>query len=208
MNANPSDTVSRNDACDALMRTGMSSLNVLVRSMVDLARAGMELNPVLAGLSTVRRRSCEIPPPCWLPRSLGEIHSLVCPGGTAVLHLRVTNCQARTSRVQAAFGKPDATATVTPSELQLGPMERGSFNAKIALPDDACKGQKNEYLLWVRGCNAHYLRWVVEAAGGVASSCHEIEIDDCPDLVHHWYDHFYCDRPCSEHGTSPNEPRG
>jgi hypothetical protein len=24
----------------------------------------------------------------------------------------------------------------------------------------------------------------------------EVEIEDCPDLIHHWYDHFYCERPC------------
>jgi len=24
----------------------------------------------------------------------------------------------------------------------------------------------------------------------------DIEIEDCPDLIHHWYDHFYCPRPC------------
>ena len=24
----------------------------------------------------------------------------------------------------------------------------------------------------------------------------ELTVEDCPDLVHHWYDHFYCPRPC------------
>jgi hypothetical protein len=24
-------------------------------------------------------------------------------------------------------------------------------------------------------------------------------VEDCPDLLHHWYDHFYCNRPCT-HG--------
>jgi hypothetical protein len=23
-------------------------------------------------------------------------------------------------------------------------------------------------------------------------------VEDCPDLIHHWYDHFYCPRPCIE----------
>ena len=57
-------------------------------------------------------------------------------------------------------------------------------------------GRPVEVLLWVVGCNTHYLRWIVEPADGISSSCHEVEIDDCPDFVHHWYDHFYCDRPC------------
>jgi hypothetical protein len=25
-----------------------------------------------------------------------------------------------------------------------------------------------------------------------------VEVEDCPDLIHHWYDHFYCDRPCTD----------
>jgi hypothetical protein len=24
-------------------------------------------------------------------------------------------------------------------------------------------------------------------------------VDDCPDNIHHWYDHFYCDRGCPQH---------
>jgi hypothetical protein len=27
----------------------------------------------------------------------------------------------------------------------------------------------------------------------------EVEIFDEPDYVHHWYDHFYCEHPCSRH---------
>lgn len=209
MNASTSDTACRNDGFDTALRAGTSTLNALVRSIADMARVGMQLNPFFSGLAIGQaRRSCEIPPPCWMPRSAGEIHSLVCPGGTAVLQIRVTNCQARASRVQAAFAKADAATTVSPSELLLGAMERGRFSAKVAVADDACKGEQKEYLLWVRGCNAHFVRWIVEPASGVSSSCHEVDIDDCPDMVHHWYDHFYCDRPCSVRDTSRDEPRG
>ena len=38
---------------------------------------------------------CDIPPPCWMPKELGEVRSHVCAGGTATLRLRVTNCGAR-----------------------------------------------------------------------------------------------------------------
>jgi hypothetical protein len=170
-----------------------------MKSMIELARFGVTLNPWLRGLSVAQpRHSCEIPPPCWMPRPLGEIHSLVCPGATAIAHVQVTNCQARASLVKAAFTEGKYAAEVTPDELTLSPMERGWFTAKVTVPADACKGEKTERLLWVLGCNAHFLRWIVEPADGVASSCHDIPVDDCPDLIHHWYDHFYCNRPCFE----------
>jgi hypothetical protein len=31
------------------------------------------------------------------------------------------------------------------------------------------------------------------------ASCPEVEVDDCPDNIHHWYDHFYCERGCPQH---------
>jgi hypothetical protein len=193
----------------ALARAGLSALDAWMKSMIELARIGTSLNPVLQNLADAqRRRSCEIPPPCWMPKSLGEIHSLACPGGTAVVRIRVTNCQARPGRVRAAFAEGSPAGEVAPDELVLSPMERGWFTARLALPDDACKGQKIERILWVRGCNAHYLRWVVEAAEGGASSCHAVDVEDCADPIHHWYDHFYCDRPCTHQILSTTDQPG
>jgi hypothetical protein len=65
------------------------------------------------------------------------------------------------------------------------------------VPADAATGQEYEVLLWVRGCQNHYLRWTLKVANRGASCCHEVEVEDCPDLIHHWYDHFYCERPCT-----------
>jgi hypothetical protein len=31
--------------------------------------------------------------------------------------------------------------------------------------------------------------------------CNEVEINDCPDMIHHWYDHFYCHRHCQDQRT-------
>jgi len=205
MTSTPATIAAGEGSVKALTQAGALALDSWMKSMVELARLGVTLNPLLQSVAEAqRRRSCEIPPPCWMPRPLGEIHSLVCPGGTAVVRIRVTNCQARASRVRAAFAEGKFAAEVTPDELVLSPMERGWFTATVAVPADACKGEKTERLLWVRGCNAHYLRWTVEPADGVASSCHEIQVDDCPDPIHHWYDHFYCDRPCFERTLSTN----
>jgi len=196
-----------NDSVEALSHAGIAALNALVGSVSQLTRLAFERNPFIVALRELpHRRSCEIPPPCWMPECLGEVHSLVCPGGSAVLRIRVTNRRAQATRVRLEFGSPETSVSVSPQERILGPMERGEFTAKVTLADDACKGQKQEHLLWIRGCNVHYLRWVVESGERDVSSCHELALDDGPDPVHHWYDHFYCDRPCRDGGatTGPN----
>jgi hypothetical protein len=70
----------------------------------------------------------------------------------------------------------------------------------LEVPASAEVGERQKSVVWVRGCNTHYLRWTVEVARRGASRCRDVDIDDCPDLVHHWYDHFYCDRPCPHQG--------
>jgi hypothetical protein len=140
--------------------------------------------------------SCRIPPPCWAPQPIGDVACHICPGGTATLRLRIANCGAtgRDIRVEAAGKTPGVT--ITPSNLALGPMERSFVTASVPVPPDGATGQEYEVLLWVRGCHDHYLRWIVKVASRGASCCHEVEVEDCPDPIHHWYDHFYCEHPC------------
>lgn len=191
---------------DALTNAGVIAARSAIESVGEVVRLAVALNPVLNAL-TERRSSCHIPPPCWLPKELGELRSLACPGGTASVRVRVTNCQPVSGRVEVA-GKSELSVKVTPSEATLGPMEREWFNAAISLPADVCAGQKFEVLLWVLGCNSHYLRWTVEVADQVSTSCHSVEVDDCPDYVHHWYDHFYCQRPCFNSGRQKERESG
>lgn len=183
----------------------MSAQAVVVDSIRSGARMGADmLRAVTASRlasdvgSRVELRgcTCEIPPPCWVPKSLGEVRSVVCFGGRAVLRLRVTNCglSSRTLTIEAA-GAAKGNVDVKPASLTLGPQERGVATATIELPIDAPRGEEQEALLWLRGCHDHYVRWTVQA-GGRSDACHELDVDDCPDLVHHWYDHFYCERPC------------
>jgi len=182
------------DAVGRFTRLGEDLFRSWTAGVTRLADAcgSLDLAPVMRASCT----RCEIPPACWLPRSLGEVRSLVCPGGRAVLRLRVTNCDMRGRRFEAAPTKTGVAVTVTPTELALGAMQRGWFTATADLPADVKHGEQFELLLWVTGCNAYYLRWTIEAGAGASSCCHEITIDDCPDYVHHWYDHFYCARPC------------
>jgi len=170
----------------------LESLNASSMSTMNRMMSPSMLGGVKPKLTTMAGCSCQIPPPCWVPQPIGEVACHICPGGTATVRLRITNCGAtkRDIRVEAAG------ATITPANLALGPMERGFVTASVSIPPDAANGQEYEVLLWVRGCNDHYLRWLVKVASRGTNCCHEVEVEDCPDPIHHWYDHFYCEHPC------------
>jgi hypothetical protein len=138
--------------------------------------------------------SCKIPPPCWAPQPAGEVISHVCPGGKAAVRLRVTNCGVDKRVIQATANVPGVS--INPGELTLGPMEWGVFTATTDLQTVSKQDAEREVLLWVHGCNDHYVRWTLREASRVTDCYQEIDIEDCPNLIHHWYDHFYCVRPC------------
>lgn len=157
-----------------------------------------------------RSGCCTIPPPCWMPQPLGECTSHVSKCKTACIRFRITNCDRvqRDIRVDAP-GSNAAKVTLSPPSLSLGPMERGTVTACVAIPDDAKDGDQTEILLWVHGCKEYYFRWTVSVGTLGTDSCHEIEVCDCPDYLHHWYDHFYCPRPCPRdrtQGINPYQP--
>ncbi len=180
-------------------RIGRDLLESLDRSRMPMMMGGM-LHSVMQRLQRMPSCGCVIPPACWAPQPMGEVVSHVCPGGTATIRIRVTNCGVTKRDIKIEVAGNATGITVTPSSLSLGPMERGFAVASVAMPADAAFGQEREVLLWVRGCHDHFLRWTVKVARRGADCCHEVDVDDCPDLIHHWYDHFYCDRPCV-HGS-------
>lgn len=139
---------------------------------------------------------CHIPPPCWAPKAIGEIVSHACPGATATIRLRISNCGATRREIKIDAAGKATGVKIDPPALTLGPMERETVAVSVAIPTDAGHGYEQEMLLWVRGCKQQYLRWTVRVTSRGGSCCHEVEVEDCPDLVHHWYDHFYCQRPC------------
>ncbi|MBI2369583.1 MAG: hypothetical protein HYV08_04980 [Deltaproteobacteria bacterium] len=180
------------DLMDAGLRAGVEMFEAMGRPMGTLM--GRRTGPC----------SCEIPPPCWVPQSLGEVVSHVRPCSTASVRFRITNCGTVSRTITAQAVGASGQITVAPASLTLGPMERGHVTASLAIPDDAQPGTTHEALLWVRGCKEHYLRWTVKVGSRGGDSCHEVEVEDCPDLIHHWYDHFYCERPCPHQG--PDKP--
>ena len=183
------------------MRIGIDLLESLSCGRTSMMGSAMSemLETVTSRFRPAESCGCKIPPPCWAPRSAGEVMSHVCPGGTASIRIRVTNCGATHRDLTIEATGQTTGVTVTPSSLSLGPMERGFAVASAAMPADAASGQEREVLLWVRGCQQHFLRWTVKVAARGADTCHEVDVKDCPDLIHHWYDHFYCERPCLHH---------
>jgi hypothetical protein len=184
--------------------------------MVDLLDRGMRLST--DAVDAVRERTrgpfelpslptsscgCDIPPPCWYPKSAGQVTSHVCPGGTAVLRIRVTNCGPTARTIQVEAEKP---MKADPEALQLGPMERGVVTVSLPIPTDQAAESGREYLVWIHGCHDHFIRWTIDTDKRGADSCHELDVEDCPDYLHHWYDHFYCAHPCP--GGRRLQPRG
>ncbi|MGN6193265.1 MAG: hypothetical protein ACTHM4_14145 [Rhodanobacteraceae bacterium] len=170
-------------------------------SVDDVSKLGRSLG---FGVSSCRPRTgcCAIPPPCWMPQSLGECASHVAKCNTACIRLVITNCDRakRTITVQAT-GAGASRVTLSPPSVVLSPQGRATVTACVSVPDDAKNGDKVDTLLWVRGCKEYYLRWTVSVGTIGIDSCHEIEVCDCPDYLHHWYDHFYCARPCPQDRT-------
>jgi hypothetical protein len=139
---------------------------------------------------------CKIPPPCWMPQSAGCVVSRVCSGTPAVLCIRVTNCGS-TERTISFDDAGKHLVTFQPSALTLGPMETGTVSATLASSSSPCESGEQTALVWIRGCKEHYVRWTVQTVKRAgAGCCHEICVEDCLDFIHHWYDHFYCARPC------------
>jgi hypothetical protein len=95
-----------------------------------------------------------------------------------------------------AVGKPGGL-TIQPEELGLGPYEREDVAVSLSLAPGAAKGEEREIVLVVRGCQDHVLRWTVKVSS-CECSCATVDVEDCPDFLHHWYDHFYCARGCAD----------
>ncbi len=93
-------------------------------------------------------------------------------------------------------GAGSAAVEFDPAGLTLGPEERGYSAVSFDIPPEAEPGEVREFLVWITGCKQYFLRWRVRVARSCGGPCPEVEVDDCPDLVHHWYDHFYCERLC------------
>jgi hypothetical protein len=160
----------------------------------------------LAGLRNLKlpkgHSCCEVPEPCWMPLSLGELRCQLRPGDAGTVCLVVTNEDFRPHVYQfAATGKDAASVSFSATQATLGPKERIAVTATFTVPKDGqrledCRCIDREALVWVRGCRNHYLRWSIDEMASAKPCCREIEVRDEPDYVLHWYDHFHMLRNC------------
>ncbi len=172
-----------------------SSSPQLLKSLGNLTSAGGPLSHC---------SPCDIPPPCWMPKPLCDVTSVGRPGDTASLGFVITNCTMALRKVTVFTTTKNAGLTFSSASLDLAAMERGEIRVSHLIPTTAPVGSKREILMWVLGCKLHFLRWTVVVASIGANTFFEVDVKDCPDYIHHWYDHFYCPRPClEERGTVP-----
>lgn len=185
---------SNQNVVDSMTQAGLESARIVLDALNRISGIVSASNPLL----TLQKQSCcDIPPACWLPRNFGNIESRSCRRGTALLRIKVSNCRPTPGEVRV-HARTDARLDikVTPDRAMIGPMECKWFTVIVTIPEDACEGEQYDLVVWVSGCNDHFARWAVTVAEGASGTCRQLEVEDCPDYVHHWYDHFYCDRPC------------
>ena len=175
--------------------TGADAAKGILAWIGQGARLGIDLLGSVPLPSAPRTgTSCEIPPPCWAPQPLGAVTTRACPGTKAVVRLEVTNSDmvGRTIEVKTT----GATAAVTPPALALGPLEEGLVVLSFEVPATDSDGDTRKLIVWIEGCQRHYLRWTIVSTCTAQDCCAEVAVEDGPDLIHHWYDHFYCQRDC------------
>lgn len=185
----------------AQLGLGKEVLRVLgaASNLVMDAAGGLKLPKMGAGC-------CEIPEPCWMPKSLGEIRCTLVPGDEGEVCLTVVNEDFRPHDYRISAAGPDAGAvSIEAPGFTLGPKERRTVSVRVIAPkpdgrderESCCKCDEVDLLIWVTGCAAHYLRWVIRRdAKKSRDCCHCVQVLDAPDYELHWYDHFHVLRPC------------
>ena len=173
-------------------------VNPLSNQLAGLLDAPARVAASLAHTLTRRGNcGCEIPPPCWEPQPAGSCCITLTPGSTGTIRVHVSNCGWQRQILGiTALGKIAGFLTFEPTTMLLGPMERATFHVTVHAPAGVKGGVSLSGPIIIRGCKDHYIKLDLIVADCAMTTCCDIVIDDCPDHVHHWYDHFYCPRPC------------
>ena len=178
----------------------------LIREEVNLGSALFEaitgqpvskLRTLVPPMPKRGRECCEIPPPCWMPQPAGDCvsHTGECKSASLDLVVNNTAIQPRPVSIHVS-GTGAGLVQVTPPAATVPALDRRTFTLTVTVPQNTPNGILVDVLVLVKGCKTHYLHWKVSVGTVGFCDCSEIDIDDGPDLIHHWYDHFYCPRPC------------
>jgi len=196
--------------CDELDLGGVAAMfRKLVDAQVGLggevlkligAGASGAISCLGGGLNLPRIGSCcDIPDPCWMPKGAGEAHCCLAAGGTGEIRIVLTNEDrvSHTYSLEAAGFGANLVSFSTPN-VTLGTKERTLIVATFAMPSaQTAQAVPYSVVVWVHGCHDHYFRWIVRVGARGKRCCYEVKLDDSPDNILHWYDHFYCPRSCA-----------
>jgi hypothetical protein len=188
---------------------GSTSARALGGALAGVFEAPARIAAALAGTLTRGSSSCgretrssslcgcEIPPPCWEPQTAGTCCLELTPGSSATVRVHVSNCGwSRQVVAITALGKLAGWMTFSPTALFLDPMERATILVTVHVPDKVPLGHRFSAPIIVRGCRDHFVRVGITVSDCAGRNCCDVMVDDCADNMHHWYDHFYCPRPC------------
>jgi len=208
-NESCSRTTASTDKMMSSMTEMMSSQAELIGGIFTIMAqsAGQLIRSVLQNATAQKTSSCcEIPEPCWMPAKIADIECSLCSCSRGTVRLNVTNSdfQPRSYNVVAA-GKNANLVSFDVGTFTLGPKERRTVTATFdaTFDDDGKCPDALEALIWVLGCRNRYLRWTIHHGHRDEPCCFEFEVNDGPDNVLHWYDHFYHPRQCYGPATAP-----
>ena len=175
-----------------------TSTRALGGAIAGVLDAPAKVAAALAGALAKRSSSCcEIPPPCWEPRPAGTCCLELTPGSSATIRVHVSNCNWTRQLVAiTALGKLAGWMTFSPTTLLLDPIERATILVTVQAPATVKVGEAFSAPIIIRGCLNHFVRVDVTITDCSGKNCCDVVVDDCQDQIHHWYDHFYCPRPC------------
>ena len=188
-------------------RQDNEAVDALEGAMAALLTAPLQVAAALAGAFGARQsEGCEIPPPCWEPRPAGACRLVLTPDGTGLIRVLVSNCGwARQVVGITGLGKLAGWLTLQPTTLVLDAQERATFSVTVRPPKGIKPGQNLVGTILVRGCRDHAIKVEVKIRECATQTCCDVSVEDCPDHIHHWYDHFYCPRPCNRRDARARE---
>ena len=186
------------DTLNGLLKAAVAAQLALGKEVLNLMGTGARsTKDALGGIKMPKMGGCcEIPEACWMPKSLGEVSCRLPPDGRGEVRLIVTNGDYRSHKtvVKSAGAQAGAVGFQPAGPVALGPKERAVIVAEIKAPKAL---GHYEGVIWVSVCSDHYLRWSIDVAEEECGCCcYEVTVDDTPDYESHWYDHFYCLKPC------------